>query len=338
MATLTTTTMQTAMKNWYVLNYVAPHTRWAPASAVDDFNKEQSEKIELFAPTIRHATVTGGKVIYKERPMTYHYVFARGTLQDIKHLCSIPYNGFSLMLDRGSEHRYGIVSDAAMESFRIIARLHDNTVPFYNIEDIQLEEGDVVEIAGGEYAGLKGIYMPKSRSNKGNLVIAATDGLGAIVWNIEARYVRILEFACDTRRQYDILDSFIPRFYPILLKYHKGENLEEKEKSLLSVFAQRMGIAKVNNHKLEAKLAATLMAVSTIIGDIRAYQESRDRYERRQHTVTNLRTRAYIDLLLAIIHRNTVQLRHLEIDLKNSTVSPTAAQRQLLDAIHIAIS
>lgn len=296
--------------HWYVLNFVSPKPCAKPQACIDAFNKEGA-RLELFAPTVRMAEVAGGKVVFKEKMLTFFYVFVRGLLADVKALCAIPGNGFSFMLDRVSGRHYGIVGDEAMEGFKQVARLYSNTLPFYDISGIELEAGDLVEVVDGAYSGLVGTYLPKSRSNKGNLVIAASASLGTVVWDVEARYVRILEFSRTGRRPYELLDSFIPKLYAILRKHHSGAALGEKDKSQLAVFNRRMGAVRLPNHKLEAKLLAVLMSVQTLLGDMRGYAGSSRLYAKRRQAITNVWTRGLCGLLISIARRDVSDLSNL---------------------------
>lgn len=316
-------------RSWHVLNYIRKAGRPSPQSEIEVFNRD-GERLELFAPVIRPAHMVNGRVVYRDRLLTYYYIFVKGTLDDVKALCSSPHNDLSLMLNRGSESRYATLTDEEMRSFRIIARAYTNTIPFFNITDIDLEEGDTVEVVGGEFSGLRGTFIPRSRSNRGNLVIAATADMGAVVWDIEAKYIRILEFAPLTHRQYDILDSFIPRLLPILRKFHAQENLTEREKSQLAVFNRRMGVVAPVNHKVEAKLLATLMAVQTITGDSDGYRSSSRRFERRRTAVTNPWTQALIELMLSVSRDDLPRLQAAYASVRDITGHPTNTQRQLL--------
>ncbi len=319
-------------RHWYVLNFIRRSGRPSPQKEIEDFNKGE-KRLELFAPIIRPAHIVKGKVVYRDQLLTYYYVFVNGVLDDVKKLCSSPYNDLSMMLDRGSERRYGILSDQEMENFKIISRAHTNTIPFFNISDIDLEAGDEVEVVSGEFAGLRGTYLPKPRSAKGNLVIAATAQMGAVLWDVDAKYIRILQFARDTRRQYDILESFIPKLFPILRKYHAGETLTEKERSILTVFNQRMCVVSPSNQKLEAKLLATLMCVQTILGDVSGYRLSSARFEKLRSTVTNPWTKALIELLLGVSTNEFDSLRTTYELLKSGAeeeATPSKSQRELL--------
>ncbi|MCM1139869.1 MAG: hypothetical protein NC453_14975 [Muribaculum sp.] len=332
-------------KRWFVLNYLNNiNKRTSPQRIIDSFNSEGHD-LELFAPMIRPARVVNGKVRAFEKLLTFYYVFVRGEFHDIKQLCIRPDNSFSLMLDRSSDGRYAIISDAAMENFKIIARARTNSIPFYNIDDIELQEGDLVEVVGGDYDGLRGTFMPRSRTTKGNLVIAATAAMGAILWDIDAKNVRILRFAPRTRRQYDLIDSFIPRLFPILRKFRADEPLTEKEKSQLHIFSQRMGEAVPANHKAEAKLLAVLMSVRRILGDTEGYRAAAARYEKRRAALTNPWTRALATLLTAdpqtarqTLREDGQTLSETYQTLTAQTDTPTATQRQLLEEYRYHLS
>lgn len=316
--------------HWFVLHFIHKPGKPSPQKYIDNFNKE-GHSLQLFAPIIRPANVVDGKVVFREKLLTYYYVFVNGSFSEVKDLCSQPNNDLSFLLDRGSERRYAIISDRDMESFRIFARAHTNMVPFFNIEDIELSEGDIVEVVGGQYAGLKGTYMPRPRSNKGNLVIAVTAAMGAVAWDIDAKCVRILEFAHDTRRQYDIVDSFIPRLLPILRKFHDNKDLDQKEKSQLNIFNQRMGVVSIPNHKAEAKLLATLMCVQYLLGDLEALRITQRRFDKRKSAITNPWTLALTELLLAVATNDTPRLAAASQSLPSPSDRLTATQRQLLD-------
>lgn len=317
-------------RKWYVLHFINKSVKPTPKKHIDDFNKE-GHSLELFAPIVRLAHIVDGKVEYKEKSLTYFYVFVNGAFDEVKELCGRPNNDLSFLLDRSSENRYAVISDSDMENFKIYARAHTNTIPFFNIEDVELNEGDIVEVVGGEYDGLKGAFMPKSRSNKGNLVIAVTAALGAIAWDINAKNIRILEFAQDTRRQYDIVDSFIPKLLPILRKFHAGEDLSTKEKSLLNIFNQRMGTVTLSNHKADAKLRATLMSVQFLLGDVAAFRLTEELFEKRKAALTNFWTIALVELMICVVLNDMKKLKDAYEKLPNSTDTLTNTQKQLIE-------
>lgn len=313
-----------------MLNYIKRAGRPTPQQEIEAFNKD-GRRLELFAPTIRPARVVNGKVLYQERLLTYYYVFVKGTLGDVKTLCSSPYNDLSFLLDRVSSRRYGILSDSEMENFRIISRVYTDEIPFFDLSAIDLEEGDEVEVVGGPFSGLRGCYLPKSRSRKGNLVISAGSGVGAMVWDIDARYIRILKFSEKTRRPYDILDSFLEKLFPILRKHYRGESLSPAEMGHLTVFARRMGSVKLNNPKLEGKLMGVLMCVHRLLGDSLGYDCSSSRYSQLKPHITNAQTLALMSLLECVSSGELSALLSSYESLLASGIAASSSRRLLLD-------
>lgn len=291
-------------KWWFVLNFIRPtiSPKDSIHSAIDTFNSS-SPRVELFAPKILHMEIKKGEVKACERPLTFHYVFVRGTFDDVKSLCGQP-NGFSFVLDKSSDRRYATLSDEAMESFRIIARSYENTLPFYNIEDIDLQAGDLVEVLDGEFAGIKGVFIPKPKSKRGNIVLSASADLGTIAWNVEAQQVRVLEFAKCSKRAYDQIDAIIPKLFAALRKYHDGAPLTRNEITNLQVFCRRMECVRIDNQKFEAKLLAVLTSAMMVLGNIDQAKEYAARYERRSRAITNQQTTALVDLILGIAFKD----------------------------------
>lgn len=147
---------------WFVLNHIpGPGSSRISAvrRAVDTFNNRHSSCIELFAPTIVSASRIGARMICSEKPLTYHYVFIRGAYSEIKSLCQ-GSNGFSFVIDHGGGSRYATVSDRSMADFMTIARACRNTLPFFPLDSVELESGDLVEVVDGPFAGLVGYFIP----------------------------------------------------------------------------------------------------------------------------------------------------------------------------------
>lgn len=283
---------------WFVLNFVCRErsTGGSVREVVERFNRSGEGCVDLFAPRIMAMRVVNGRAAVVERPLMFHYVFVRGRLEVVKRLCAGD-NGLSFVLDRGSERRYAVVSPWAMDSFMRIARCYENSLPLYDIGDIDLEEGDRVEVVDGPFAGLSGTYMPRKKSTRGNVVIAL-DGLhGSIAWDVEARHVRILSFAPGSKRAYDQVEAFVPRLLGALRKFHAGCRLGAGELAALTVFCRRMEAVRLENHKLEAKLLALLAAAQNVLGDYEAGRKTRVRYERRRGAITNPWTSALVRLV-----------------------------------------
>ncbi len=269
-------------RRWWVLNHVAGGSAGRirrAREAVDRLNVAESLDLELWAPSIVSAVDVGGRMIRREVALTYHYVFVRGRLRDVKRLCG-SQNGFSFVIDRAGADRYAHVSDAQMTAFRIIARGYENRLPFFRIEDVELEDGDLVEVMDGAFAGLIGRFMARKGSSNGNIAVQTSGGLGTMAFNVDARSVRVLEFAAGSRRAYDQIDAFAPRLFGALRKMRLGEQLTDKEIASLTVFVRRMERADLGSGKLAERLAAMLLGAMSILGETAAAADARRRLDR----------------------------------------------------------
>ncbi len=308
-------------KKWFILNHFealpAPRRQTAQ-TCIDRFNSAGGCQLELFAPTFVKAVNINGRQIKREQPLTFHYVFVRGTLDEIKRLCGLS-NGFSFVLNRSSEERYATVDDKRMDDFKAIARAYSNSLPFFALDDIDLEAGDKVEIVEGSFPGLVGYYMPKAKSTSGDIILSVTQNLGTVVYDVKAKYVRVLEFSKKSRRSYDQIDAFIPRLLQALRHYHEGVVLSDKEKSDITLFVRRMSVVKIDNHKLDAKLQALLFGAYQILGNIVESKRAKDRFIKISHSVTNEWTEALITLIFSVINKDFAQLESIRNNLEKLT-------------------
>lgn len=301
---------------WYVLNYVPPTRSRAvgAAAVVERFNAllaaeaEASPAVppptplEIFAPTFVESQCVGGHMAVRERPLVFHYVFLRGEPSLVKRFC-IETPGFSFVLSRVDSGRYAILSDREMESFKTAARALSNRLPLLPLEGLDLEQGDLVEVMDGDFAGLIGIYLPRKRGNTGNIVVQASMSFATAVFDVRADHVRILRFAADTRRAYDQVDAFVPRLLKALRHFHADESLPRPDAAALSVFADRMALVEPDSRKFGAKLAALLLGADTLLGRMADAARDANRLDRCLDEVTNPATLALIHLVRGVALR-----------------------------------
>lgn len=280
--------------NWYLLNYIAPAIRRKEilTRRVENFNTAHGTHLQLFAPEIVEAIAGPAGIRLVNRPILYHYIFLRGPIEAIKRLCATG-QGLSFVINRspsGTADRYVTVSDATVSAFRIIARAYSNRLPYYRPDDIQLLEGDEVEVVSGDFTGLRGIFIARKGSSDGNIVVRATQQLGSIAYNIKADTIRIIRFAKDSRRAYDQIDAFIPKLRDALAAYRADRPLTPAQSAPLHVFTRRFNGTDIPGAKLNAKLQALLTVAHRILGNPAEAQAAHTRYLRLLPTVTNPRT------------------------------------------------
>ena len=321
--------------SWFVLNHIAPSPRHQAQKAVDRYNSAADTRLELFAPTYVVPETRNGQTHMRTANLTFHYVFVRGELPDVKALCGQD-NGFSFLIDRGSRERYATVSDRDMANFRNIARAYHNSLPYYPLQDIDLDDGDLVEVVNGDFPGLVGRFMPKAKSKSGDIVLSIFQGVGTVAFNIKNTDVRVLEFSRHTTRANDQIDAFVPHLLQAMRLFHAGQNLPQPLLAKLTVFASRMAVVKVNNRKLNAKLQALLYGANLILGDMARADAARVRYQELSTSITNPWTAALTRLILTVLstppHSSLLTTHSSLVTMTSDLSSPTSKfQRQLAD-------
>lgn len=312
---------------WFVLNYIRSSFRDEPAKVVDRFNSLTGEHLELFAPTYVVREERGGEVRFKTANLVFHYVFVRGAVDSVKALCG-QSNGFSFLIDRGSESRYAIIDDRKMANFKNIARAYKNCLPYFPIEQVDLEAGDLVEVVKGNFPGLVGYYIPRPKSNAGNIVLNIYNNVGTIAFDVKATDVRVLEFAKNTNRANDQIDAFVPHLLRALRLYSDGQPLTDAVAAKVSTFCGRLNVVKINNRKLDGRLQALLYAANRIMGDEAEAALHLARFQALSESITNRWTRALISLLLGVIAGERERL--VESFESIRSLNPESASQRLL--------
>ena len=258
----------------------------------------------------------------------FHYVFVRGSLGCVKDLCS-QTNGFSFVLSHLDSPRYLSVTDQSMEAFKTVARYYANQIPCFSTEEIDLEEGDYVEVVQGAFSGLKGRYISKKRGRSGNLLIAVTQDLAATVYAVKADYLRVLEFAKNSKRAYDQVEAFIPRLFAAMRVYRSGGKLDAGLIAPLVVFCRRFDSVKFDNAKFETKLQLLLMTACKILGDADGFRKAQASFEKLAVNLTNRWTKALAALCLSVMSCDAEGIAHGREFLPESSGGESKAQAEL---------
>ena len=290
-------------RDWYVLNYIGQASRDSAGKTVDRFNTANDTALELFAPTYVVKEERKGEMKFRTVNLTFHYVFVKGSFDEVKRLCGQP-NGFSFLIDHGSDERYAVIDDRRMAHFKNIARAYKNCLPYFPLDDIDLEDGDLVEVVKGDFPGLIGHYMPNAKSKTGNIVLNVYNNVGTIAFNVKATDVRVLEFSTHATRANDQIDAFVPQLFKALRHYSADEELPVALAAKLSVFTGRMGVTRLNNRKLDAKLQLLLHAANRLIGDSAEAAKALSRFQKLQDVVTNDWTKGLVNLVMGILDKD----------------------------------
>ena len=322
---------------WYLLNYIPPrgHSRAALPRVIDRYcAARRCGRIELFAPSFFTVDRREGAAPRRvERPLLYHYIFVRGEEADVKRLCAtLP--GFSFVIDHTGAARHITLPDAAMEAFRLAARMQGNRLECYSPADVDLYEGDRVEIVTGQFAGLSGTYLPRKGGRSGNIYVAVTQSLGTVVYDIPADCVRVIEFAPATRRPYDQMDAYIPRLLT-MLSADGTAGLPETPDALSAavIFTRRFGSVRLGNPKVDAKLQLMLHASYRLLGDLKEAARTLTRYRSLAANITNVWTRALSHLIFGLLDSDPEQMRLGRALIATSTSRLSSLQSTIASAL-----
>ncbi len=322
---------------WFLLNNIQSGRHNNVTALVERFNARQAlgtsgmpdvPPLAVFAPTIismrRNAD---GTYTQHSIPLLFHYVFIKGELSKVKKLCSEP-NGLSFVLRRSGEKSGPVtVPDRDIQAFSIIARSLAGQLPVILASQVDLMDGDEVEVISGPFQGLGGIFHPRRGAGHGSLTITSGAGLTALVTDISVDLLKVVRFASGTRRPYDLIDAFTPRLLTALRPYGAGKLLGPSELAPLVSFTRRLDSTDIANPKLNAKLQLHLLGAWTLLGDVERASRSRMRFEALSHQLTNPQSRALADLITGVIDRDFARLRQGEHLL--SPLKPTALNRIL---------
>lgn len=288
---------------WYVLNFVGRSSKSCASKEVESFNARHSTSIQLFAPTYIMREERQGEIKIRTVNLTFHYVFVRGTIYEVKTLCS-ESNGFSFLINHSGNERYAVIDDTRMTQFMNIARAYKNCLPYFSIDEVDLEDGDLIEVVKGDFPGLVGTFMPKAKSKKGNVILTIFNNVGTVAFDVNVSDVRVLEFSKNATRANDQIDAFVPQLFQALRLFDKGETLSKSLAAKLSVFCGRMEVVKINNRKLNARLQMLLYAANHIIGNLSEAAKALNRYEDLKDSVTNEWSILAIALISSVITKN----------------------------------
>lgn len=318
--------------HWFILNHITTGLSHRKADKViAHFNESNETKLELFAPTHIVREVRGGKIRMRSAKLMFHYVFVRGTFTQVKALCR-ENNGFSFLLNRSGAKRYALIGETEMQQLRRIARVYENALPFFSIEDIDLEAGDLVEVVNGDFPGLTGTFLPKARSNAGNIVLKVCENIGTIAYDIKVSDVRVLEFSAHSTRANDQIDAYVPHLLKALRLHYADELLPAPLVTKLIIFARRMEVVNIPNQKLESKLQALLYSTNIVLGNLEAAAKNMERYEKIKHSVTNIHTQILISLVIGVADKSKDGILEA-INLNTETEMKSAAQRKLAEEL-----
>ena len=156
-----------------------------------------------------------------------------------------------------------------------------------------------------------------------------TQDLAATVYAVKADYLRVLEFAKNSKRAYDQVEAFIPRLFAAMRVYRSGGKLDAGLIAPLVVFCRRFDSVKFDNAKFEAKLQLLLMTACKILGDADGFRKAQASFSKLAVNLTNRWTKALAALCLSVMSCDAEGIAHGREFLPESSGGESKAQAEL---------
>lgn len=230
-------------KRWYVLSATD-----GPGSLEGQFERLSAarverggEPVEFFMPTCLKMSALTGNARLSRQKLIGNYIFVRDTYQGI---LEVKQTVRSLWLLPHPDHIGGqralmTVTDREMDLFKAIARAHANQLPCYPIGSVDLDEGDKVQIVGGEFDGMSGTLRCSQGQSGGKVLMALGNLMLVASPDIKPQYIRILQFGKGNRHPYRHFEAHLPRALRALDRIRHGEALTEADLAAMTVFVRR---------------------------------------------------------------------------------------------------
>ena len=240
--------MEADSRKWYVLSASdglrSLERQFERLSAARTLRGEAP--VEYFMPTCLKMSTQFGQSRMSRRKLIGNYIFVHDTYKNILEAKQFVQ---SMWLLPHPDHNEGqrefmTLSDREMEIFKAIARAHANQLPCYPIGMVDLEEGDTVEIVGGEFDGMRGTLQCSQGRSGGKVLIAIGNLFLVASPDIEPQCIRILQFGKGNRHPYRKFEAHLPRAVLALTHlYGLGEGdqrgLTDEDLASMAVFVGR---------------------------------------------------------------------------------------------------
>ncbi len=228
--------------------------------------------VEYFLPTCVEQSSLFGKPAMRRKKLLGNYIFVRDTYNHILEIKSmIPSLWLLPHPDREFEDkRFMTLSDREMDIFKAIANAYANELPCYPIDMVDLEEGDKVQIVGGEFDGLCGTLQCSQGRNGGKVLMTIGDIFLVATPDISPQYIRILQFGKGNRHPYRKFEAQLPRALQALSHLREGGNRNDGTTGLTTTDAAAMAVFVGRFEQLSpatvniASQHATLMLMSYV--------------------------------------------------------------------------
>lgn len=228
--------------------------------------------VEYFLPTCVERSSLFGSPAVRRKKLIGNYVFVRDTYSNILEIKTVMESLWLLPHpDRiQSEHRYMTISDGDMAIFMSIAHAYANELPCYPLDSVDLEEGDKVEIVGGDFDGMCGTLQCSQGRNGGKVLMAIGNLFLVATPDIGPQYIRILQFGKGNRHPYRKFESHLPRAIQALRHARElggGRGLTTGDIASMTIFTGRFEALQPATVNIASQHATLMLMSYAALGD-----------------------------------------------------------------------
>lgn len=256
-----------SLKQWYVLSArgSVKHLEQQFSALSASRLRNGEEAVEYFMPTCVVASSLFGESTMTRKKLVGNYIFVHDSYNAILDMKRSMDSLWLLPHPDSNQDgkRYMTISDHDMAVFKAIAVAYANELPCYPIGMVDLEEGDKVEIVGGEFDGVCGTLQCRQGHNGGKVLMAVGNLFLVSTPDIRPQYIRILQFGKGNRHPYRKFEAHLSR--AILALNHlfdrNASGLTTEDVAAMAVFVGRFEALKPATVNI-ASQHATLMLMS----------------------------------------------------------------------------
>ena len=206
----------------------------------------------------------------RRRKLIGNYVFVHDTYSNILEIKSVMGSVWVLPHPDHiqGESRHMTISDDDMAIFMAIARAYANQLPCYPIDMVDLEEGDKVQIVGGDFDGMCGTLQCSQGRNGGKVLMAIGNLFLVATPDIGPQYIRILQFGKGNRHPYRKFESHLPRAIQALHHLRDVEHsLTTGDIAAMTVFTGRFEALQPATVNIASQHATLMLMSYAALGD-----------------------------------------------------------------------
>lgn len=261
-------------RQWYVLSAKdSIRSLERQFDAVSSLRQQRgAPKVEYFLPTCVERTSLFGTPAIRRRKLMGSYVFVHDTFSNIQEIKSVMESLWLLPHPDHiqGEHRYMTIGEEEMANFMTIARAYANELPCYPIDMVDMEEGDKVEIVGGEFDGMSGTLQCSQGRNGGKVLMAIGNLFLVATPDIGPQFIRILQFGKGNRHPYRKFEAHLPRAVQAL-HHHRavdgGHMLTTGDIAAMTVFTGRFENLQPATVNIASQHATLMLMSYSALGD-----------------------------------------------------------------------